>query len=342
MAWVAGDVNQFTRLHLEVQGGLVAVARKVNYADKNRPGGGMRGVVMEFSKDSRKRLLRRTARLNATQGVFLTLTYPKRYPNAKIAKSHLRAFLERMRRRFPKSSALWRLEFQERGAPHFHLVFFNIPFIPFWQLRAWWSQIIRQYIDGQKPFVRINYLQGTKAVMSYVSKYVSKAESAASASLFNNGSYLHAVKSGAIPGVLLANLPGRWWGIFNREFLPYAPHVHVSFEQVTDRAFEQVLTRLSLSWPGVDPTWRYGVCVFDPQAYLTFMDLLTIISPDLPKAHAKFEDRSKIYGNSQRFNKKQNRRFSVHLVGSGRNVHEAHKRTDLGTRESITGKEPNL
>jgi len=40
-------------------------------------------------------------------------------------KAHLRTFLARLKRKWPMCTGwLWRLEFQRRGAPHFHLVLF--------------------------------------------------------------------------------------------------------------------------------------------------------------------------------------------------------------------------
>lgn len=51
----------------------------------------------------------------------VTLTYPNEYPtNGKEVKSHLNKFLNSLRRK--EISYLWFLEFQDRGAPHFHIL----------------------------------------------------------------------------------------------------------------------------------------------------------------------------------------------------------------------------
>lgn len=278
---VLGDHLQFTKLHLEVQGGLVAVKREVRAVDKVQRGG-TRGIVTEFSPASRKRLMRKGARIAAGRATFLTLTYPKRFPSGKDSKNHLRAFLERIRRRHPNASGLWRLEYQQRGAPHFHLILYNLPFIPFWKLRAWWADIISDYVDQQRPFIRINYLTNDRAVKRYVSKYVAKStdDPKAEGRLFNNGSYLHDAAQ------------GRWWGVFNSERIPWAPQVWITVEQVTDTGLKRILARLSREWEGIDPTWQHGVCVFSNFAYLAWLDCLVLARQDMPACHSTIEVRN--------------------------------------------------
>jgi hypothetical protein len=59
--------------------------------------------------------------------VMVTLTYPGDWlavaPDGQAAKKHLRAFLERWHRRWgERLTGVWKLEFQRRGAPHFHVL----------------------------------------------------------------------------------------------------------------------------------------------------------------------------------------------------------------------------
>lgn len=214
-----------TYANFEAQGSLVKIKIKnpklTQFANKRST----RGRIGAFSRKSRKRLLELTARLDlkaATLGkhiTFITLTYGQAWPeNPEEPKAHLRALLERLRRFAPQSSGIWRLEFQERGAPHFHLILFDMPFLPKEQLKAAWGEIIGlSYWDksqaiAKPPFTRIEAIKSGRRAVSYVSKYVAKAdapsdENAVAVSGFNNVPYLHA---------------GRFWGIFNNEFLPYA------------------------------------------------------------------------------------------------------------------------
>jgi len=255
MTTVVGDHLQFSTIALEVQGSLLAVANGYDRCPRRVPA--HRGSVGEFSSASRKRMLRKSARLSPSQGIFLTLTYPARYPDPRTAKNHLRALLERFRRRYPNASGLWRLEAQERGAPHFHLLMFDLPFVPFWTLKHWWAEIVADYVDATLPFVRIEYCDNVRKVSRYIAKYCAKVEPGKS--FFNNGSYLHAG-----PG------PGRYWGVFAGHNLPFARSYYVTFETIDPTGLRDILEVFTLAWPGVDPTWPHGVQVFAEDAYRLF------------------------------------------------------------------------
>lgn len=80
-----------------------------------------RGAIRKFSRRSSKRLrflVRNTANMWKSM---ITLTYPAEYPSdGKTVKKHLNVFLNYLRRK--KIKYVWVLEFQERGAPHFHIL----------------------------------------------------------------------------------------------------------------------------------------------------------------------------------------------------------------------------
>lgn len=82
-----------------------------------------RGEITMLSKKSRQRL---AFVANNTRVVFrtmITLTYPKEHTtDGKEVKKHLNTFLVWARRRFASPSYLWFLEFQQRGAPHIHML----------------------------------------------------------------------------------------------------------------------------------------------------------------------------------------------------------------------------
>jgi hypothetical protein len=207
------------RVLLEFQGGLVSA----HYRMANplmRPGGGVRGRVNEFSPGSRRRLLKLFSRFDISKEnppVFITLTYPAEYPSPKVAKKHRRAFEARLLRHAPGCSLVWRLEFQKRGAPHFHMVVFNLPFIDKVFIQIWWGQII----GHKEPFTRIEQIKNRRKLLAYVSKYVAKSGGSDPGG-FNLLTYLHdgefihpqtGEKCGSI---------GRWWGVMNAAALPFA------------------------------------------------------------------------------------------------------------------------
>lgn len=163
-----------------------------------------RGKVTEFSRKSRKRLLDLFARTGDTERprIFMTLTYPSNEQNSMKAKEDLRAFFMRIRRKFPNASGVWRIEYQERGAIHFHFIFFNLPFWQADDIRRVWGEIIEE----NNPRIHIDTCRSRRKTTYYVSKYIAKVPDDASVSL-SNMPYPH---------------EGRWWGVFNRDAIPMA------------------------------------------------------------------------------------------------------------------------
>lgn len=114
-------------------------------------GVGTRGRIAGFSGDSRERLLRRAVSLPWEEAVgpggigMVTFTYPQVFPtDGQLAKAQLKRMYERWRARYAKPKGMWKMEFQRRGAPHFHC-FVGLP-EPEDDLRAWllgqWYEVV--------------------------------------------------------------------------------------------------------------------------------------------------------------------------------------------------------
>lgn len=204
--------------------------------------------------------MRKTARLRATKATFLTLTYPSRFPSSSEAKSALRALFERIRRRWPQASGIWRLEYQQRGAPHFHVIFFGLPFIPHKTIRSWWAEIISDYVDETLPFVRIEFVRSRRGIMHYVSKYVAKTTDEG---LFNSLAYPHV---------------GRWWGVFNKDHLPYAVRVFVVLSGVTWDGLDRAKDLMRWEWSGISRYRGKGACLFTDRPYILQAELQEVIN----------------------------------------------------------------
>lgn len=191
--------------------------------------GGKRGKVSTFSRASRLRLLQKMHTIKPMKGAkfygtFITLTYGQQFPTPALAKHHLDNFLKRLRRRWTYCSGFWRFEFQRRGAPHFHLVLFGLPFLPKETLAKWWSDTIGvQFQDTSSgmatpPFTRIEVLKSHAHAARYVSKYVAKVDDGSGfnflAYLTAEGEFIHPVTREVCDTI------GRWWGVFNSLWLP--------------------------------------------------------------------------------------------------------------------------
>lgn len=224
------------------QGRLVTV-KVNNFAAKRRKylSDSIRGQITEFSRKSRKRLLDLVARIRMVGRVsFITVTYGQVWPEPQQAKLHLRELIRRITRNNPSTFILWRQEFQERGASHFHLIVFNAPFIPKLDLAVLWLSIIgNEYADNTldghgrhvlvelpdgsniaPPFTRIEAVRTPHQLTAYVSKYVGKRDSG-----FNSAPYLHTEAGEVLP------IPsGRHWGIVNREAITWHTIVETRHE----------------------------------------------------------------------------------------------------------------
>lgn len=137
-----------------------------------------RGAIREFSPAAAARMRRYLRKCNADYLYMCTLTYPAEFPlDGAVAKEHLRVFLQRWKRYADSNSfsAFWFMEFQERGAVHFHI--FCTHQLPKDELARWWYEIVGSKDERHlRAGTRIEKIRGGRRGMcSYASKYASKA-----------------------------------------------------------------------------------------------------------------------------------------------------------------------
>lgn len=114
-----------------------------------------RGQVTEWTRRSRRGMTLRLAETDygpiADLGrtpAMVTLTYPRDWevvaPTGQASKAHLKAWIRRYERRWQeKLIMVWKLEFQARGAPHYH-VYMAPPVDPDFQswLSESWAEVV--------------------------------------------------------------------------------------------------------------------------------------------------------------------------------------------------------
>ncbi len=171
-----------------------------------------RGTVTGLSPASRLRLLRLLAQVKwaSRHNKFITLTFPADYPNPTEAKNVYRRFCERFRRKYPDMCWIWRMELQQRGAPHFHLLSPNRTYVPKEWIQSCWSECV----GASDLFTRIEAFHGRK-VLVYVAKYVAKPSVQICAVV--------KTKEPANVGMGAeqnSDSLGRCWGVHNRPSLP--------------------------------------------------------------------------------------------------------------------------
>ena len=133
------------------------------------------GKVTEFSRKSRQHLAFVAQNTKAEFDRMITLTYPAVYPmDGKECKAHLNVFLQWLRRR-DIQNYLWFMEFQRRGAPHFHILIEGGKFIDRSELADRWYQIVgSDDINHYHAGTRIESGRKKGGLHRYAVKYASK------------------------------------------------------------------------------------------------------------------------------------------------------------------------
>lgn len=146
-----------------------------------------------------------------------------------------------MQRKYGRFPMVWRLEFQKRGAPHFHLLaFLDVPPVQLYQFvsESWYESCGEISPEHLAAGTNVQGVKSWRGVMAYAAKYMGKLELLA-------------------PGV---ESPGRFWGVWFKELLP------ISFEETVVTFFHAVkMRRIYRKFAGVRPRSRkecHGLTIF--------------------------------------------------------------------------------
>jgi hypothetical protein len=108
-----------------------------------------RRAIHEFSHESRRRLAKSCAAIpwGTAKFYFVTLTYPGEWSSdGRQVKRHLDNLRRSWTDRYGLPLAVWKMEFQRRGAPHFHLAIAAPDGVPMEVVRRWlagtWFRIV--------------------------------------------------------------------------------------------------------------------------------------------------------------------------------------------------------
>lgn len=174
-------------------------------------GGGARSQIRGFSADSRRRLMRLIGKVrrDARLPLFITLTWPERFPTVREGKRQFNAWVRRLKRAHPHVGVIWKLEPQERGAPHYHLLTWGAERWELWEWvpRTWYeiagggdAKHYRWHMGecGNGNTHCVQQVRTWRGVWSYAGKYLGKT--------FESAAW------GAI---------GRYWGVINAGNIPF-------------------------------------------------------------------------------------------------------------------------
>jgi len=183
-----------------------------------------RSEIHEFSSQSRARLIREVSSYGSMVPIFVTLTYGAEYPEPLETKKHLKAWWRRISSAHPDYFAVWKLEFQKRGAPHYHLLVYSKKGRPRickdFLKESWW-----QATKTKNLRTEVKRLRSHRGGVWYATKYLAKTEvykPPVDPSETGNARQ-------SVPG------PGRFWGIMSRKNKP-------------DNVSHYMLSQLSISF----------------------------------------------------------------------------------------------
>ena len=203
--------------------------------DRETPGGGPRGEVSTFTRQARRRMMQLFSQLRVgdvtDSALLLTLTYPRLWPHdPETWHDQFNRLWARLEKRHPGAACIWRLEFQERGAPHFHVLLLNVPFLSTHDLTTWWRDIahVDDEFHGQAA-TRVERPYSWFAACAYLYKYMSKLD-----------------------GYGLPARTGRLWGVRRPDLLP----IRLATRQLTGAQFTILKAWLLLQVP---PAMRSGL-----------------------------------------------------------------------------------
>jgi hypothetical protein len=180
-------------------------------------------------------------RIDRTQVIgpplFVSLTYPGGAPAhwaplARRYKRDLEAFLKRFWRLakfgFRNAFVIWRLESQKRGAPHLHLLIFNVPHLDHETVAKWWWEVVGSGDpEHLKAGTQVEACHTWEKAGYYMAKYMAKlSDESGWVNPFLHECYAAIYTEEEFTLVMsLWEKPGRWWGVRHREQLPFVPEV---------------------------------------------------------------------------------------------------------------------
>lgn len=246
--------------------GLVTCKRPYSTSTNSKGAGGLRGRIRDFSKASRRNLLRTTARVQrGVLPLFLTLTYPGSFSSSPHQwKRDLSTWVKRLHRRYPDAGLIWRLEPQKRLAPHYHLLIWGISehlrSFRAWVSESWYEVVGSEDIRHLQAGTRVEHIRSGRGVMFYAGKYLAKLPERVSP----DGPDWSA-------GV------GRWWGVRYPENIPWSNPTSVFLDaEVAHKLMDALLAYAGLP----DGSWR-SVTVFAVGAeWLGWLREMGVLVPD--------------------------------------------------------------
>lgn len=126
-----------------------------------------RHKTLTRAKTSLRRLINANIGQHGNNSKFVTLTFAENVQDIKTANYEFKKFRQRLEYDLDiKLKYVVVIEFQKRGAIHYHALFFNLPYIENKRLAEIWKN----------GFVKINKIDDVDNIGAYVTKYMTKEQ----------------------------------------------------------------------------------------------------------------------------------------------------------------------
>lgn len=150
---ISGNILEFTHIDIPLRISEKQTKNKHKNLKKNQ----------DRNYNLCKQNLLRLIRCNTDLTKFVTLTYKNNIKNRKKAYNDLKQFTTKLKLNYPNLKYISIIEYQKRGAIHFHLLM-NIPYIKHNFIEKLWN----------KGFIKINYIKNIANTSLYLTKYFTK------------------------------------------------------------------------------------------------------------------------------------------------------------------------
>ncbi len=164
------------------------------------------------------------------KAAFCALTYPNLFPlDAETFKHHLVVFGKRFLRAYPDVGFFWKLEFQKRGAPHFHVIVFGLHLqektrglgrFREWLAETWFEVVNSGDLKHLAAGTSAEVMRSAVAILRYCGGYVSKWDQ-----------------------TLVGFKVGRYWGIVGRDRIPFGNAQSVVLSQAEHFLIRRTMVR---------------------------------------------------------------------------------------------------
>lgn len=171
-------------------GGQLVRCQRNKLAGVGAGPGGIRGKIKGLSKNSRRRLMQKMAKVDKEElPLFVTLTFPDQFYNDRLdvkeVKRILKRFRSRLERRYSGVGGFWKMETASRKSGmyvgevfiHFHLLLWGVKdVISFrsWVARSWYEVCGELSEAHLLAGTSVEKVRSYKGAMFYASKYIAK------------------------------------------------------------------------------------------------------------------------------------------------------------------------